>query len=41
MAKQGQNISNSQIRDIVNNQININHLGDTINNDQKSKLLMF
>ena len=32
MAKQGQNISDSQIRDIVNNQININHLGDTIKN---------
>lgn len=35
MAKQGQNITDSQIRDIVNNQININHLGDTINNNQK------
>lgn len=39
MAKQGQNISNSQIRDIVNNQININHLGDTINNDQKEQII--
>ncbi|CCI81429.1 DUF1002 domain-containing protein [Lactobacillus hominis] len=39
MAKQGQNISNSQIRDIVNNQININHLGDTINNNQKEQII--
>ncbi|WP_297815935.1 DUF1002 domain-containing protein [uncultured Lactobacillus sp.] len=39
MAKQGQNISNSQIRDIVNNQININHLGDTINNNQKEQIV--
>lgn len=39
MAKQGQNISNSQIRDIVNNQININHLGDTITNNQKEQIV--
>ncbi|MBP2057471.1 uncharacterized protein YpuA (DUF1002 family) [Lactobacillus colini] len=39
MAKQGQNISNSQIRDIVNNQININHLGNTINNNQKQQII--
>lgn len=39
MAKQGQNISNSQIRDIVNNQININHLGDTITNNQKNQII--
>ena len=39
MAKQGQNISDSQIRDIVNNQININHLGDTINNNQKNQII--
>ncbi len=39
MAKQGQNISNSQIRDIVNNQININHLGNTINNQQKQQII--
>ena len=39
MAKQGQNISGSQIRDIVNNQININHLGNTINNNQKNQII--
>lgn len=39
MAKQGQNISDSQIRDIVNNQININHLGNTINNNQKNQIV--
>ena len=39
MAKQGQNISDSQIRDIVNNQININHLGNTINNNQKNQII--
>lgn len=39
MAKQGQNITDSQIRDIVNNQININHLGDTINNNQKNQII--
>lgn len=39
MAKQGQNISDSQIRDIVNNQININHLGTTINNNQKNQII--
>lgn len=39
MAKQGQNITDSQIRDIVNNQININHLGDIINNNQKNQIV--
>lgn len=39
MAKQGQNITDSQIRDIVNNQININHLGNTINNNQKNQII--
>ena len=39
MAKQGQNITDSQIRDIANNQININHLGDTINNNQKNQIV--
>ena len=39
MAKQGQNISDSQIRDIVNNQINISHLGNTINNNQKNQIV--
>ena len=39
MAKQGQNISDSQIRNIVNNQININHLGNTINNNQKNQIV--
>lgn len=39
MAKQGQNISDSQIRDIVNNQIKINHLGNTINNNQKEQII--
>lgn len=39
MAKQGQNISDSQIRNIVNNQININHLGNTINNNQKQQII--
>ena len=39
MAKQGQNISDSQIRDILNNQININHLGNTINNNQKNQIV--
>ena len=39
MAKQGQNISDGQIRDIVNNQININHLGNTINNNQKNQIV--
>ncbi|MGQ5709992.1 DUF1002 domain-containing protein [Lactobacillus sp. PSON] len=39
MAKIGNNISDSQIRDIVNNQIKINHLGDTINNNQKNQII--
>ena len=39
MAKIGNNISDSQIRDIVNNQIKINHLGNTINNNQKNQII--
>lgn len=39
MAKIGNNISDSQIRDIVNNQIKINHLGNTINNNQKNQIV--
>ena len=39
MAKIGNNVSDSQIRDIVNNQIKINHLGDTINNNQKQQII--
>lgn len=39
MAKIGNNISDSKIRDIVNNQIKINHLGDTINNNQKNQIV--
>ncbi|QYN57907.1 DUF1002 domain-containing protein [Lactobacillus panisapium] len=39
MGKIGNNISDSQIRDIVNNQININHLGDVINNNQKQQII--
>ncbi|MCT7730759.1 MAG: DUF1002 domain-containing protein [Lactobacillus crispatus] len=39
MAKQGQNITNSKIEKIVNNQININHLGNTINNNQKMDII--
>lgn len=39
MAKIGNNISDSQIRDIVNNQININHLGNTITNNQKEQII--
>lgn len=39
MGKIGNNISNSQIHDIVNNQININHLGDVINNNQKQQII--
>lgn len=39
MAKVGNNISDSQIRDIVTNQININHLGDTITNEQKNQIV--
>lgn len=39
MAKIGNNISDSQIRDIVNNQIKINHLGDTITNNQKNQII--
>lgn len=39
MAKIGNNISDSQIRDIVNNQIKINHLGNTITNNQKTQIV--
>lgn len=39
MAKQGNNISNSEIKNIVNNQINVNHLGDTITNNQKEQIV--
>lgn len=39
MAKIGNNVTDSQVRDIVNNQININHLGDTINNNQKTEIV--
>lgn len=39
MAKIGNNISDSQIRDIVNNQIKINHLENTINNNQKNQIV--
>ncbi|CCI86059.1 extracellular protein [Lactobacillus pasteurii DSM 23907 = CRBIP 24.76] len=39
MAKIGNNITDSQIRDIVNNQIKINHLGDTITNNQKNQII--
>lgn len=39
MGKIGSNVSDSQIRDIVNNQININHLGNVINNNQKQQII--
>ena len=39
MGKIGNNVSDSQIHDIVNNQININHLGDVINNNQKQQII--
>ncbi|WP_240396063.1 DUF1002 domain-containing protein [Lactobacillus crispatus] len=39
MAQQGQNISDSQIGQIVNNQIRINHLGNIINNNQKQQII--
>ena len=39
MAKQGNNITNSEIKNIVNNQINVNHLGDTITNNQKEQIV--
>ena len=39
MAKIGNNISDSQIRDIVNNQIKINHLGNTVTNNQKNQII--
>lgn len=34
MAQKGGTLSDDQIRDIINNQIKINHLGNTINNNQ-------
>lgn len=39
MAKIGDNVSNSQIADIINNQITINNLGDVINNNQKQQII--
>ena len=39
MGKIGDNVSDSQIHDIVNNQISINHLGDVINNNQKQQII--
>lgn len=39
MGKIGNNVSDSQIHDIVNNQININHLGNVINNNQKQQII--
>ena len=39
MGKIGNNVSDSQIHDIVNNQININHLDDVINNNQKQQII--
>jgi uncharacterized protein YpuA (DUF1002 family) len=39
MGKIGNNVSDSQIHDIVNNQININHLGNVINDNQKQQII--
>lgn len=39
MGKIGNNVTDSQIHDIVNQQININHLGDVINNNQKQQII--
>ncbi|RMC26059.1 MULTISPECIES: DUF1002 domain-containing protein [unclassified Lactobacillus] len=39
MGKIGNNVSDSQIHDIVNNQININHLGNVINENQKQQII--
>lgn len=39
MAKIGGNVSDSQIADIINNQITINNLGDVINNNQKQQII--
>lgn len=39
MGQIGNNVSDSQIHDIVTNQININHLGDVINNNQKQQII--
>lgn len=39
MANQGQNISNSKINEIVNNQININHLDSVINSNQRKNII--
>lgn len=39
MGKIGNNVTDSQIHDIVNQQININHLGGVINNNQKQQII--
>lgn len=39
MAKIGGDVSNSQIADIINNQITTNNLGDVINNNQKQQII--
>ncbi len=39
MAKIGGDVSNSQIADIINNQITNNNLGDVINNNQKQQII--
>lgn len=39
MGKIGNNVSDSQIHNIVNNQININHLDNVINNNQKQQII--
>ena len=39
MAQKGGTLSDYQIRDIINNQIKINHLGNTINNNQINEIV--
>ena len=39
MAQKGGTLSDDQIRDIINNQIKINHLGNTINNNQINEIV--
>lgn len=39
MAQKGGTLSDDQIRDIINNQIKINHLGKTINNNQINEIV--
>lgn len=39
MAQKGGTLSDNQIRDIINNQIKINHLGNTINNNQINEIV--